>query len=535
MGAGDSVMQEQLPRLKDLLNELASVSDQDDRSINGLALDSREIVSGNAFIALVGAKQHGLAHAEQAIDNGACTVIFDPAGNGRQLVEALQFRGDRPVTPAAVPMIAVENLDIKLGELAARYYGHPSRLMTVIGITGTNGKTSCSQFLSQMLDGCGIIGTLGWGEWGHLSKTLNTTPDALAIQKILAELLKNKKRTVAMEVSSHGLEQGRVNGVTFKGAVFTNISRDHLDYHGTMDAYVQAKLALLTKPGLAFAVVNLDDAYSEQIIAAVPESMQLWHFSAKGNTSASGECVNAENIRHKINGIEFDVRWRNELQRVKVPLFGDFNIENILAVLTVMLAMDVSLNDAVERLADIKPVDGRMERFGAETDPLIFVDYAHTPDALDKVLSSLRMHCKQALWVVFGCGGNRDAGKRPQMGRIAEQWADHVVITDDNPRYENGLDIVNDILAGCSSTARDGGRDGSRQLPREPVRPAKVEVIQNREQAIQKVVANAAKNDCIVIAGKGHEQYQESNGVCVPFSDRQVVMDALLNRRKAKA
>lgn len=510
--------------LKGLLNGLALFSEQDDMPINGLALDSREVVGGNAFIALNGAKQHGLSHVEQAINNGACTVIFDPAGDGAQMAEILQCK-----TPAPIPFIALENLSLKLGELAARFYGDPSRFMTVIGITGTNGKTSCSQFLSQMLEDCGIIGTLGWGEWGKLSKTLNTTPDALAVQKILAELLKNKKRAVAMEVSSHGLEQGRVNGVMFKGAVFTNISRDHLDYHGTMDAYVKAKLALLKQSGLAFAVVNLDDAYSERIIAAVPESVQQWHFSSKAKTSDSGESVNAENILHKADGIGFDVRWRDERQRLKVPLYGDFNVENILAVLTVMLAMGVSLRDAATKLTSIQPVIGRMERFGTESDPMIFVDYAHTPDALEKVLSSLRKHCKQTLWVVFGCGGNRDKGKRSQMGEIAERWADRVVITDDNPRYENGLDIVNDILAGCGSTARDGG---SVATGTEPVRPAKVEVIQNREQAIHTVVIGAAKNDCIVIAGKGHEQYQESNGVCVPFSDRQVVIDALSRRTR---
>jgi UDP-N-acetylmuramoyl-L-alanyl-D-glutamate--2,6-diaminopimelate ligase len=593
-------------QLKDLLKGLAAFSDQGDMPITGLVLDSRTVVRGDAFVALAGAKQHGLAHVEQAISNGACVVIFDPAGNGshwfhtdcdtsdlhgwrkcRRLPGAVAatIPGGRQQlaktlcrdVSALVPMIAVDNLGLKLGELAARFYGDSSRFMTVIGITGTNGKTSCSQFLSQMLDDCGIIGTLGWGQWGKLNKTLNTTPDALAVQKILAELVKDKKRTVAMEVSSHGLEQGRVNGVTFKGALFTNISRDHLDYHGTMESYVQAKLALLNKPGLAFAVVNLDDAYSGQIVAAVPESVQLWHFSAKGKTSDSGECVRAENIQHKTDGIEFDVRWRDQLQRVQVPLYGDFNVENVLAVLAVMLAMDVSLNgncmDAgnseavcrkvVKRLAHIRPVDGRMERFGTATDPLIFVDYAHTPDALDNVLSSLRKHCKQTLWVVFGCGGNRDKGKRAQMGKIAEQWADHVVITDDNPRYENPLDIVNDILAGCSSTARDGGsvatgtepvrptaRDGDHDCSRqssafppsmevrsvatatEPVRPTKIEVIQNRQQAIQKVIASAAKNDCIVIAGKGHELYQESNGVCVPFSDRQVVIDALSRRNR---
>ncbi|WP_432742111.1 UDP-N-acetylmuramoyl-L-alanyl-D-glutamate--2,6-diaminopimelate ligase [Methylobacter sp. G7] len=502
--------------LKDLLHGFASFPDQDDIPITGLVLDSRAVVGGNAFIALAGAKQHGLAHVEQAINNGASAVIFDPAGDGWQLADRIGMNLSaqrRMNSPVQTPMIPVENLGLKLGELAARFYGDPSQFMTIIGITGTNGKTSCSQFLGQMLEDCGIIGTLGWGEWGKLNKTLNTTPDALAIQKILAELLKDKKRTVAMEVSSHGLEQGRVNGVVFKGAVFTNISRDHLDYHGTMDAYVQAKLALLKMPGLAFAVVNLDDEYGEQIIASCPKSVQLWQFSVKGKAAHSGECVRAENILHKADGIEFDVRWMTEIQRVKVPLFGDFNVENVLAVLTVMLAMGISLYAAIKKLADIKPVDGRMELLGTESDPLIFVDYAHTPDALDKVLSSLRKHCKRDLWVVFGCGGNRDTGKRPQMGKIAEYWADHVVITDDNPRYENGLDIVNDILAGCRSV--------------------KVEVIQNREQAIQKVVATAAKNDCIVIAGKGHEQYQEINGVQQPFSDRQAVMEAL-DRRKAQ-
>lgn len=485
-------------KLKDLLAGLALVDDE--LAITGLALDSRAIVTGNAFIALNGSAQHGLMHVAQAIANGARAVIFDPAGQGRQLAER---GGD-------IPAIPVDNLGLRLGEIAARFYGDPSQRLDVIGITGTNGKTSCSQFLSQLMDDCGIIGTLGWGEWGRLNKTLNTTPDALAVQHILAELAKAKKQTVAMEVSSHGLEQGRVNGVRFKGAVFTNISRDHLDYHGSMAAYVEAKLALLHKPGLAFAVVNLDDEYSEQILAAAPDSAAVWGFSAKGKTEGSGENVNAEHILHQAGGIEFDVRWRHEQRRVKVPLYGDFNVENVLAVLTVMLAMGLTLTDAADRLKRLEPVAGRMERLGAEGEPLIFVDYAHTPDALDKVLSSVRKHCKEALWVVFGCGGNRDIGKRPQMGACAERRADYVIVTDDNPRYENGLDIVNDILAGCSS--------------------GKVEVIQNREQAIQKAVASAGANDCIVIAGKGHEQYQEINGVKIPFSDNQAVIDALKAR-----
>ncbi|CAA9890036.1 UDP-N-acetylmuramoyl-L-alanyl-D-glutamate--2, 6-diaminopimelate ligase [Candidatus Methylobacter favarea] len=485
-------------QLKNLLKGLAAV-DKDMR-VTGLALDSRTVMSGNVFIALDGAKQHGLMHTEQAVKKGACGIIFDPAGGGAQLAEQIND----------VALVAVEGLGLKLGEIAARFYNYPSRTMDVIGITGTNGKTSCSQFLSQLLDDCGVIGTLGWGDRGKLHNTLNTTPDALTIQKILAELLNNKKTAVAMEVSSHGLEQGRVNGIVFKGAVFTNISRDHLDYHQSMDAYVQAKLTFLEKPGLAFAVVNLDDAYSRQISAAVPESVVIWGVSVKGKTSAAGESVNAANIVHQIDGIEFDIRWREYAQRVKVPLYGDFNSENVLTVLTVMLAMGISFKDAVNRLTHIKAVTGRMERLFGEQEPLIFIDYAHTPDALDKVLSSLRKHSNEDLWVVFGCGGNRDTGKRAQMGKIAERWADHVIVTDDNPRFENGLDIVREILTGCSSD--------------------KVEVIQNREQAIQQVISKAAEHDCIVIAGKGHEQYQEINGVRLPFSDKRIALEALKMR-----
>lgn len=485
-------------KLAELLEGLAAVDQE--LIMTGLALDSREVVPGNVFIALAGAQQHGLMHADQAIARGASAVVYDPAGSGRQL--AGQIRD--------VPAIAIDDLGRKLGEMAARFYGDPSGAMNVIGITGTNGKTSCSQFLSQILDDCGIIGTLGWGAWGSLHKTLNTTPDALAVQAILAALLKEHKQTVAMEVSSHGLEQGRVNGVHFKGAVFTNISRDHLDYHGSMDAYVQAKLTLLEKPGLAFAVVNLDDAYSEQIIAAVPQSVVIWGYSAQGRKTVSGESVTAGDILHQLDGIECSLQWRSDSRHIKVPLYGDFNIENSLAVLAVMLAMGMSLGEAAGKLEQIQPVTGRMERFEENAGPMVFVDYAHTPDALDKVLSSLRQHCRQALWVVFGCGGNRDTGKRPQMGRIAEHWADHVIVTDDNPRFENGMDIVNAILAGCSSD--------------------KVEVIANREQAINNVIARADKNDCIVIAGKGHEQYQEINGVQLPFSDSRVVIEALKMR-----
>jgi UDP-N-acetylmuramoyl-L-alanyl-D-glutamate--2,6-diaminopimelate ligase len=278
-----------------------------------------------------------------------------------------------------------------------------------------------------------------------------------------------------------------------------------------MENYLQAKLALLHTPDLAFVVVNLDDVYNAQILAAVPDTVQVWGVTHTNASAQVDEHITADNIHNTSTGIEFDVRWRGEICSVAIPLYGDFNVENVLCVLAVMLALGVSLPEATKKLAHLQSVTGRMERFGGGEQPLIFVDYAHTPDALDKVLGSVRKHCSQDLWVVFGCGGNRDTGKRPQMGGCAEQWADHLIITDDNPRFENALDIVNAILAGCKNSD-------------------KVTVLQNREQAIQHAISQAQAGDCVVIAGKGHEDYQEINGKPLPFSDSACVLNALKTR-----
>lgn len=469
-------------------------------SLGGLALDSRLVQTGDAFIALNGSRQHGLSHAGQAIIQGASVIIYDPVGSGSQLAATIE----------AVPTLAIEGLGQLLGGLAARFYGQPSRQMAVIGITGTNGKTSCSQFLAQMLDACGIIGTLGWGDWGKLAKTANTTPDALSVQQMLAKLQADGKTAVAMEVSSHGLAQGRVNGVHFTGAVFTNITRDHLDYHGTMADYLEAKLLLLKQSPLAFVVVNLDDDSSPQILANVPESATVWGVSRQGKSLPEGETLHVGHSRAHAGGLEFTVTWRTLAQTLDVPLYGDFNIENVLLVLATMLAMGEDFSLSVAKLRRLKPVAGRMECFGGGQQPLVFVDYAHTPDALDKVLQSARHHCGQSLWVVFGCGGNRDSGKRPLMGGIAGCRADHVIVTDDNPRFEDSAHIANDILAGCDAE--------------------KTEVRQDRKQAIQDVIARANAKDCVVVAGKGHENYQEINGVQYPFNDRQEVLEALAKR-----
>lgn len=467
--------------------------------VQGLSLSSQDIKQGDVFIAVNGAKQHGLAYASQALAQGAVAVLFDSQDHSL---------AEDSLAPCKQPVIGIAHLATHLGDMAARFYHHPSQTMAVIGITGTNGKTSCSQFLSQLLTHCAFIGTLGWGTPTQLHKTLNTTPDALTIQKILAQLKTAQTGVVAMEVSSHGIAQGRIHGVTFQGAVFTNLSRDHLDYHGSMEAYLETKLHLFRTPSLEFAVVNLDDEASGHVINALDLRVKLIGVSATGQHSPRGDTLIAQSIRLTLDGITCDMQWQGKVLAVHIPLMGRFNIENVLCSLAVMLALGVDFAHAVEKAAQLQGVDGRMKRLGGQHGkPLVIIDYAHTPDALEKALTSLRKHTQGRLWVVFGCGGNRDSGKRAQMGRIAEQYADHVILTDDNPRFESAQRIIDDIASGCVLQKQD--------------------VIHDRAQAIQSAIAQASVADCILIAGKGHETYQEIEGVQYPFSDTQCVTDIM--------
>lgn len=489
-----------LAELVDGLTDSASKLDKT-IEIKGIALDSRKIKKGFVFIAVAGAVEHGLAYLHQAIENGASAVIYELQGSESYSLEQL-----------SICRLAIADLSLKLGCLADRFYQSPSNKLDVIGVTGTNGKTSCSQFLLQLLPDCSVIGTLGWGAKEALEQTLNTTPDALDVQRILAEFVNTKKKTVVMEVSSHGLQQGRVNEVNFKGAVFTNLSRDHLDYHGSMEDYLKAKLVLFKQPELQFVVVNAEDENSDIFLSVTHKEVKRWAFSARGNESrllgvAEIESVTVDDVTYSLNGIKFIVCWRNERVWVQTKIVGDFNLENILAVMTVMLALGYKLNDVASKICELVPISGRMEHFGGNGKPVVFIDYAHTPDALEKVLQGLRKYCQHDLYVVFGCGGNRDKGKRAQMGAIAENFADQVIVTNDNPRFESPMQIINDIVAGCTN---------------------KVEIIQNREHAIQAAIKNADNNDCIVIAGKGHEEYQEVKGVRQEFSDQAVVRKTLL-------
>lgn len=470
-----------------------------DLDIADLTLNSKDVAQNSIFIALRGANHHGLDYAKSAIEKGAIAILFDK--------EDAKL-ADEILANSNVLKIPVAELAKNLGEIAARFYGQPSQKMNVIGITGTNGKTSCSQFLAQVLENSAVIGTIGWGKLGNLYETLNTTPDALAIQKMLSTLQNENIENVAMEVSSHGLAQGRTNGVQFKGAIFTNFSRDHLDYHKTLEAYLETKLKLFDSPNLEFAVVNLDDEMSDKIIAAIPENVDIVGVTTQNKIAPRGQTLAAENIILNLSGIQFDAVWQNQKQVCHVPLIGKFNLENVLCVLATLLKLGIDSNEASARLKNLKPVAGRMEKFGGENGkPLVIVDYAHTPDALEKVLSSLRAHTTGELNLVFGCGGNRDKGKRAQMGRVAEELADYVIITDDNPRFESSEEIIQDILSGFFNN--------------------EAKVIYDRGIAIQRAIEHADSGDCVLIAGKGHEDYQEINGEKYPFSDAQYVREAL--------
>ncbi len=474
------------------------------RDVRGLCHDSRKARPGDLFFALAGSRAHGMGHAAQAVAAGACAIVYDPAHGGEDL--ALAGAG------AGIPRFPVERLDQAMGFIADRFFGGPSAQLRVLGVTGTNGKTSCSHFLAHALgedSSAAVIGTLGWGAPGALQSTTHTTPDAIEVHALLAKLLAEGVASVAMEASSHGLDQGRLNGIRFKGALFTNLSRDHLDYHQSMEAYLEAKLRLVDWPGLEFIVFNLDDASATAIAERAAAGTRKIGFSLAGKSAPCPgvELVHATNIRHGQDGVSFDVLFAGSKARVAAPLYGDFNVENLLGTVAVLQAMGFSLEEATHRVKNAHAVPGRMERFAAPAGPAVVVDYAHTPDALHKALASLRRHCRGLLWVVFGCGGDRDRGKRPQMGAIAAALADRVVLTDDNPRSEDGDAIIRDILEGCER------KDAT--------------VMRDRRQAIAWALERLGEDDVLLVAGKGHEDTQDIGGVKHPFSDRAVVRQLL--------
>ncbi len=474
-----------------------------------LVTDSRQVRRGDTFLAYPGETQDGRRYIEQAIAAGAGAVLWEA-------------RGYRWPAEWRVPNKGIRALRRHAGEIAAAVHGYPTSRLWVIGVTGTNGKTSCSQWAAQALTQtgrkCGVIGTLGSGWPGRLQPLANTTPDGVWLQARMARFLRNKAKAVSMEVSSIGLDQDRVSGIEFDVAMLTNLTRDHLDYHRTMARYRKAKSELFHWPGLKHAVVNLEDEFGLALVGEIPRGPQIVGYGfepARHRVPRRARLarVTGRNLELRPDGLAFEAATPWGDATVASRMIGRFNALNLLGVLSVLLASGVALGEASRVLGRLRPAPGRIERHGGGRRPLVVVDYAHTPDALEKVLGALREVLGEArrgrggrLVCVFGCGGNRDPGKRPLMGRAATRLADQVVVTSDNPRNEDPEEIIADILKGAA-----------KQCIVEP----------DRARAIRAAVREARAGDVVLVAGKGHEQYQSIRGVDHPFSDAAVVKAAL--------
>ena len=467
--------------------------------LSDLTLDSRQVRPGSLFLALEGSRGHGLSYLSQALDQGAALVLAEvsdqwPAENIRSL-------------EARVPVLPVDKLGERASQIAARFFGDPAARMRMIGVTGTNGKTSVSLYLAQALPEhwrCAVTGTTGNGFPGELQPATHTTPDAVEAQRILAGLREQGAGAVAMEVSSHALDQHRLAAVPFHTAVFTNLSRDHLDYHGSMRAYAAAKQRLFDAPGLELAVINTDDDAGAALLEKLKGRVRTVACHSGGRTLGADEFIRLEALEARPQGLLLRLSSSWGQAEIHSRLLGDFNAVNLMLVLAVLLAWEVPMEDALARLERLETVPGRMQTFGGEGQPLVVVDYAHTPDALGKALSSLRAHCRGRLFCVFGCGGDRDRGKRPQMGALAEAMADRVVVTDDNPRHEASAAIIADILEGMEQ-------------------PGAVLVQPDRARAVALAIGEAAPGDIVLVAGKGHETWQQVGDLRLPFSDLEQV------------
>ncbi len=498
--------------LPDLISGLVQLPDPIPQAVNvtvtGVQMDSRLLKQGDLFLACFGRNHDAREFVAEAILSGVAAVLTEAGG---------EWQGTRIID--GVVVIAVDNLSGKLSEIAARFYSRPSKKLNVIGITGTNGKTSCSQFIAQALASsgysCGTIGTLGYGVYGQLKETQLTTPDPVFTQMALAEMVQDRIDPVVMEVSSVGLHQKRVKAVKFDTAIFTNLSRDHLDYHESMEAYGNNKKKLFTCNGLEHAIVNLDDPYALSIINAIAPSVEVSTYSIK-NSAAT---VYAEEMSLTRQGFEARIVTPLGMGNVQGKLIGLFNISNLLAVVTALISymprrQETSIDQLCELISGLAPVDGRMEVVGENDEITAIVDYAHTPDGLCSALRGLRDHFSGNIWCVFGCGGNRDKGKRPIMGEIAENLADKLIVADDNPRNEEGDEIVQHILSGMTN-------------------PDTATVVRDRAKAISYAIENAESGDVVLVAGKGHERYQDIGGSKLIFSDANQVRLALQLREKA--
>lgn len=499
-------------KLQQLLKGLTQDREYEDHHVAGLSLNTQRIQPGELFIALKGHQKDGRVYIKEAIQKGASAVLCEAQGLNAFVHE----------TNHQVPVIPINNLAEKLSLLADKFYEEPSHTMKVIGVTGTNGKTTVSYLLSQCLSRlnkpCAVLGTLGYGFVPALTPSGLTTPDAISLQKYLKELKEHGAKAVAMEVSSHGLAQNRVSHVAFSSAIFTNLTQDHLDYHGDMQTYGQAKQKLFRFSSLEHAIINADAEYYPKILQTIERDIPVVLHTIENKPTFSSSpsslaFIMCKQLTLDQNGISavVDTPWGQGILRSS--LLGKFNLSNLLAVLAELCLQGSDLHDALEALVEAFPAPGRMQRFKNTNTAQVIVDYAHTPDALENALKAARYHCQGRLWCIFGCGGDRDKNKRGKMGDIAARYADCVVLTNDNPRTENPSQIIDDILKGIPATFSQ-----------------KVIIEENREAAIKYAIEQALGEDTLLIAGKGHEDYQIIGDKTFRFSDAECVSTFLKER-----
>ncbi len=474
------------------------VPEAPERQLREMALDSRTAACGDLFVAVAGHSLDGRRFISQAIAQGVAAVI----------AEADQEAADGEMREIhGVPVIYLNGLNKRLSELAGRFYHQPSAALRLVGVTGTNGKTTTAHLLAQWAKLLGetssVMGTVGNGLFGQITPAENTTGSAVDIQHSLSQLASQGATFTAMEVSSHGLVQHRVEDLHFAAAVFTNLSRDHLDYHGDMAAYEAAKWQLFSRLKVGGRIINADDEVGRRWLSSLPEAVAV-SVNNRLPESWTGQWLAAETIRYHYAGAEisFKSSWGNGV--IHSRLIGEFNVSNLLLALGTLLSLGYPLDELQSSAARLQSVCGRMEVFHSAGKPTVVVDYAHTPDALEKALAAARLHCNGKLWCVFGCGGDRDKGKRPLMGGIAEQYADRVVITDDNPRSEAPEAIIQDILSGLLDAA-------------------KAITIPGRAEAVTSAIMQAGEQDLVLVAGKGHEDYQIIGQRRLDYSDRTTV------------
>lgn len=483
-------------RLRKLLKDLVDPN-FDDIEILDISNDSREIKKGTLFFAYPGSLTDGRNYIDSAIMHGAAAIIFDD----------YNFNISKKYT---VPVIPIHNLKNKLADIAARYYSYPTKSLKTIGVTGTNGKTTVAYQLAKAYDLLGMksayIGTIGQGTVDSLKPILNTTPDGILLQKLFYEYSKANVKQVCMEVSSHALVEGRVDSINFQQAIYTNLSHEHLDFHHSMQEYALAKAKLFSVNSLQNVVINGDDAYSEFMLKACPRSVLKKTYSLKKKSD-----YQATNCSIGLEGSYFTVKYDSKEIKLRINSIGTFNIYNSLAIFASLIYYEYHIADIVDAIQNLEPVNGRMELVAKS--PFVFIDYSHTPDALENALCSLvnirqKSNNQGKIWVIFGCGGDRDTLKRPLMGKVACKYADEIIITSDNPRTEDPEKIIYDVSQGLELDKN-------------------IYKIINRKEAILFAISKAAKDDTILIAGKGHEDYQIIGRDKFDFSDKEIVRSAL--------